>query len=227
MGAPCRKSKHSTPQEAERSYRPLSMSKFHAVMSYDSGTLSAPSMARIGYCRTSTDRQELSRQKKSLKAAGCDRIHEETASGKTLDRPVLNEVLEALEPGDVLVIHELDRLGRSMVQMLQVAEALMERGIGLVTLDGKLSTETMDPSIVKLIVGVLGYAAEMERKAIIKRTHEGREVAQAAGVKFGRKRTYTEGEANHVRELREAGLGYGTIAIKTGMTLSKVRRILA
>jgi len=98
-------------------------------------------MARIGYCRTSTDRQELQRQRKSLKAAGCDRIHEETASGKTLDRPVLNEVLASLEPGDVLVIYELDRLGPSMVQMVQVAESLMERSIGLVTLDGKLSTE--------------------------------------------------------------------------------------
>jgi len=204
------------------------MLEIHAEMSYDSGTLSTGLlMARIGYCRTSTDRQELSRQRKSLKNAGCEHIHEETASGKTLDRPVLNDVLEHLREGDVLVIHELDRLGRSMVQMLQVAEMLMERGIGLVTLDGKLSTETMDPSIVKLIVGVLGYAAEMERKAIIKRTHEGREVAQAAGVKFGRKRTYTEGEANHVRELRAEGLGYGAIAIKTGMSLSKVRRILA
>lgn len=183
-------------------------------------------MARIGYCRTSTDRQELSRQRKSLKTAGCDRIHEETASGKTLDRPVLNDVLEHLREGDVLVVHELDRLGRSMVQMLQVAENLMEAGIGLVTLDGKLSTETMDPSIVKLIVGVLGYAAEMERKAIIKRTAEGRDIAKAAGVKFGRKRSYSEGQANHVRELRAEGLGYGTIATKTSLTIGAVRRIL-
>lgn len=184
-------------------------------------------MARIGYCRTSTDRQELQRQRKSLKAADCDRIHEETASGKTLDRPVLNDTIASLEPGDVLVVHELDRLGRSMVQMLQVAESLMERGIGLVTLDGKLSTETMDPSIVKLVVGILGYAAEMERKAIIKRTEEGRAVAMEAGVKFGRKRSYSKGEENHVRELREQGLGYGTIATKTGLSLSTVRRIIA
>lgn len=184
-------------------------------------------MARIGYCRTSTDRQELARQRKSLKAAGCEQVHEETASGKTLDRPVLNEVLESLKAGDVLVVHELDRLGRSMVQMLQVAEGLMERDIGLVTLDGKLSTETMDPSIVKLVVGILGYAAEMERKAILKRTEEGRAVAMEAGVKFGRKRTYSEAEAKHVRELRDAGHGYGTIAKLTGKNISLVRRILA
>jgi DNA invertase Pin-like site-specific DNA recombinase len=184
-------------------------------------------MARVGYCRTSTDRQELQRQRKSLKAAGCAQIHEETASGKTLDRPVLNEVLESLQSGDVLVIHELDRLGRSMVQMLQVAEDLMERGVGLVTLDGKLSTESMDPSIVKLVVGILGYAAEMERKAILKRTEEGRAVAMEAGVKFGRKRSYSKGEELHVRELRASGLGYGTIATKTGLNISTVRRILA
>jgi DNA invertase Pin-like site-specific DNA recombinase len=185
------------------------------------------SMARVGYCRTSTDRQELGRQQRTLKASGCDRIHEETASGKTLDRPVLNEVLASLVEGDVLVVHELDRLGRSMVQMLQVAENLMDRGIGLVTLDGKLSTESMDSSIVKLVVGILGYAAEMERKAIIKRTEEGRVIAMEAGVKFGRKRSYSKGEENHVRELRATGLGYGAIATKTGLSISTVRRILA
>ena len=126
-----------------------------------------------------------------------------------------------------MVIHELDRLGRSMIEMLQCAEQLVERGVGLVTLDGKLNTELMDPSIVKLIVGVLGYAAEMERKAILKRTAEGRAVAQAAGVKMGRKRTWDEGLANTVRELRDEGAGYGTIGTKLGITASKVRRILS
>lgn len=183
-------------------------------------------MARIGYARCSTDQQDAERQLQSIRTAGVDRVYEEHASGKTLDRPVLQECLASLEPGDTLVIHELDRLGRSMIQMLQCAEHLMERGIGLVTLDGKLNTELMDPSIVQLIVGVLGYAAEQERKNIIKRTGEGRAIAQANGVKFGRKRTWSPGQANTVRELREQGHGYGTIATKLGITSSKVRRIL-
>lgn len=183
-------------------------------------------MARIGYARCSTTDQDATRQVQALEAAGCHPVHLEHASGKTLDREVLQQVLADLQPGDVLVVHELDRLGRSMVQMLQCAESLLERGIGLVTLDGKLNTETMDPSIVKLVVGVLGYAAEMERGAIIKRTTEGRKVAQEAGVKFGRKRTWDDGLANTVRELREQGLGYGTIATKLGISTSKVRRIL-
>ena len=183
-------------------------------------------MARIGYARCSTTRQDETRQVESLQKAGCDPIHVEHFTGGTLNREVFQQVLAELESGDTLVVHELDRLGRSMIQMLQCAEELMERGVGLITLDGKLNTETMDPSIVKLIVGVLGYAAEMERKSIIKRTSEGREVALKAGVKMGRKRTWDEGLANTVQELREQGLGYGTIGTKLGITTSKVRRIL-
>ena len=96
----------------------------------------------------------------------------------------------------------------------------------LVTLGWKLNTKLTDPKIVKLIAGVLGYAAEMERKAILKRTAEGRAVAQAAGVKMGRKRTWDEGLAYTVQEMRDQGLGYGTIGTKLGITASKVRRIL-
>ena len=183
-------------------------------------------MTRIGFARCSTGKQDETRQVQALEAAGCERIAVEHASGKTLEREVFQQLLSELKPGDTLVVHELDRLGRSMIQMLQCAESLVERGVGLITLDGKLNTETMDPSIVKLIVGVLGYAAEMERKSILKRTAEGREVAQAAGVKMGRKRTWDEGLASTVRELRGEGLGYGTIGTKLGISTSKVRRIL-
>ena len=183
-------------------------------------------MARIGLARCSTDQQDAARQVQALEAAGCNPVHIEHASGKTLEREVLQQVLSELQPNDTLVVHELDRLGRSMIQMLQCVEHLMERGVHLVTLDGKLDTERTDPSIVKLIVGVLGYAAEMERAAITKRTTEGRIVAQAAGVKFGRKRSWDQGLANTVGTMRAQGNGYGTIATALGITSSKVRRIL-
>ena len=97
----------------------------------------------------------------------------------------------------------------------------------MITLDGKLNTELMDPSIVKLIVGILGYAAETERKSTLKRTQEGRAIAIRNGVKMGRKRTYSPMVVDTVVELREQGLGYGTIAKKLGIHVSKVRRILA
>ena len=181
---------------------------------------------RVAYARCSTNQQDATRQLDALKAFGVDEIHSENASGKTLEREVFQKVLAGLQPGDTLVVHELDRLGRSMIQMLQCAEDLMERGIGLITLDGKLNTDSMDPSIVKLIVGVLGYAAEMERKSIAKRTEEGRAVAIRNGVKMGRKRSWDAGLANTVREMRDQGMGYGTIGTKLGIHASKVRRIL-
>ena len=183
-------------------------------------------MATVGYARCSTDQQDATRQVKALEAAGCDPVHLEYFSGKSLDRPLFQQVLADLQQGDVLVVHELDRLGRSMVQMLNCAEDLLERGVGLVTLDGKLDTRTMDPSIVKLIVGVLGYAAEMERSSLLKRTAEGRETAASNGVKFGRKRTWTPAVAATVMERRAQGEGYGTIAAAMGMSVSKVRRIV-
>ena len=183
-------------------------------------------MATIGYARCSTDQQDATRQVKALEAAGCDPVHLEHFSGKSLDRPLFQQVLADLQRGDVLVVHELDRLGRSMVQMLNCAEDLLERGVGLVTLDGKLDTRTMDPSIVKLIVGVLGYAAEMERSSLLKRTAEGRETAASNGVKFGRKRTWTPAVAATVMDRRAQGEGYGTIAAAMGMSVSKVRRIV-
>lgn len=181
---------------------------------------------RIGYARISTTEQNLDRQTQALEAAGCEEVRTETASGKTFDRPVLQQLLRDLQPGDVLVVHELDRLGRSMLQMLQCVEDLLTREIGLVTLDGRLNTETTDPMIVKLIVGILGYAAEVERNTILKRTREGRELARANGVRFGRKRTWTPALASTVNLMHSQGMGMGTIAKALNISTSKVQRIL-
>ena len=147
-------------------------------------------MAIWGYWRTSTTEQDSERQQKSLKEAGCDRIYGDQTTGTSAygDRPELSKCMDGLRNGDTLVIHELDRLGRSMVEMLVQVNGLIERGVAIKTLDGRLDTATMPEELVKLVVGVMGYAAEMELKGIKKRTAEGREVAKNRGVKFGRKR---------------------------------------
>ncbi len=181
---------------------------------------------RVGYARISTHEQSIERQTAALKGAGCDRVEVETGSGKTLDRPVLIATLESLNTGDTLVLHELDRLGRSMIQMLVETERLMERGIHIVTLDGRLNTEVTDPMIVKLVVGILGYAAEMERKAILKRTSEGITMAKANGMVIGRKRSWTDAMARTAMTLRQEGKGYGTIASALGIPKTTVRRML-
>lgn len=182
---------------------------------------------RLGYARISTQDQSSERQLQTLEAAGCDQVEIETASGKTLDRPVLKAVLEHLQQGDTLVLHELDRLGRSMIEMLVTVENLLDRGIHVVTLDGRLNTEVTDPSIVKLIVGVLGYAAEMERKAIIKRTQEGRAISRANGIPQGRKREWTDAMALTAWSMREQGAGYGKIGKALGIPRTTIRRMLS
>ena len=134
--------------------------------------------------------------------------------------------MDALREGDTLVIHELDRLGRSMVEMLVQVNGLIERDVHVKTLDKRLDTSAMPEELVKLIVGVMGYVAEMELKSIKKRTAEGRAVAQSRGVKFGRKLTYTPQQAAQVLRMRAEGQGYGTIGAAMGMAASKVRRII-
>ena len=181
-----------------------------------------------GYWRTSTAEQDSERQEQSLREAGCERIYGDQITGTSAygERPELSRCLDGLRDGDTLVIHELDRLGRSMVEMLVQVNGLIERGVAIKTLDGRLDTASMPEELVKLVVGVMGYAAEMELKSIKKRTAEGREVAKNRGVKFGRKRSYTPQQAAAVMEMRQRGDGYGTIASAMGMTTSMVRRII-
>ena len=185
-------------------------------------------MAVWGYWRISTVGQDPQRQCQSLKEAGCERIYGDQVTGASSyrERPELCRCLDGLREGDTLVIHELDRLGRSMVEMLVQVNNLIERGVAIKTLDGRLDTTSMPEELVRLVIGVMAYATEIELKAIRKRTAEGREVAKSRGVKFGRKRAYTPQQAATVMEMRQRGHGYGTIASAMGMSSSMVRRII-
>ena len=113
-----------------------------------------------------------------------------------------------------------------MVEMLVQINGLIERGIHIKTLDKRLDTASMPEELVKLVVGFMGYAAEMELKSLKKRTAEGRAVAKSRGVKFGRKKTYTEHQEAEVLKKRSEGEGYGTIARSLGMSRSMVQRIV-
>ena len=185
-------------------------------------------MAVWGYWRTSTDAQDQERQVKALTAGGCERLYGDKITGTSNygDREQLSRCLDGLRANDLLVLDELSRLGRSMVEMLVEVNALLERDVAIKTLDGRLDTTAMDKELVKLIVGVMGYAAEMELKHLKRRTSEGRAVARSRGVKFGRKRSYTPQQAATVMEMRADGDGYGTIAKAMGMSVGKVRRII-
>ena len=180
-----------------------------------------------GYWRTSTAEQDSERQEQSLREAGCDRIYGDQITGTSAygERPELSKCLDGLRDGDTLVIHELDRLGRSMVEMLVQVNGLIERGVAIKTLDGRLVTASMPEELVKLVVGVMGYAAEMELKSIKKRTAEGR--GCQVTWREVRQETHVHPTAGSSSD-RDAprGDGYGTIASAMGMTASMVRRII-
>ena len=135
-------------------------------------------------------------------------------------------LLDEIEEGSLLIVDELSRLGRTMVTMLVEVNKLLERGVKIKTLDGRLDTTTMPSEIINLIVGVMGYSAEMELLNIRRRTAEGREVAKSRGVKFGMKRKYNPHQIQEIMKKREQGEGYGTIARSLGMSRSTIASIV-
>ena len=157
-------------------------------------------MALYGYWRCSTNLQDQERQVIALKEEGVpeENIYGDKITGTSNygDREELSKCLEKLEQDDLLILEDMTRLGRTMVNMLVEVNNLIERGVYIKTLDGRLDTSVMPEEIVRLIVGVLGYAAEMELQGIRKRCTEGRQIALSKGVKFGRKKKKYNGEKN-------------------------------
>ncbi len=187
-------------------------------------------MTIIGYWRTSASEQDGERQVRALKEAACQKIYGDQMVGSTLygerQTPELSRCIAGLKDSDLFICEDLGKLGRSMVEILVRVNDLIERGAYLKTLDGRLDTSLMPDEIVRMIVSVMGYVAEMELKNIKSKAFEGRLIAQSRGVKFGRKRTYDESQIAKIMEKRIQGQGYGTIAKELGMSRSMVQRIV-
>jgi DNA invertase Pin-like site-specific DNA recombinase len=184
-------------------------------------------MAQIGYARCSTTHQDTTAQLDALAHAGVDQVFSEYISGAApyAERLQLQAAIAACQPGDVLLVAKLDRLGRSMQDCVSRAADLLESGIHIRTLDGRVDTLALG-KMAKLVIGILAAAAEIERELIIERTEEGRQRALAAGVKFGRKRGWKAEQASHVQELVASGLSHRQVAARVGLSASTVRRML-
>ena len=187
-------------------------------------------MALYGYWRCSTNLQDQERQVIALKEEG---VPEENIFGDKItgtsnygDREELSKCLDLLQQDDLLILEDLTRLGRTTVTMLVEVNKLIERGVYIKTLDGRLDTSLMNEEIVRLIVGVMGYASECELKGIIRRTSEGRAVAKSRGVKFGAKRKFDKYQIQEIMDKRKQGQGYGTIAKSLGMNRATVQKIV-
>jgi DNA invertase Pin-like site-specific DNA recombinase len=137
----------------------------------------------IGYARVSTDDQDLAGQRRRLEAAGAFRIFEDVISGKTFERPGLAGLLTFVRPGDTLAVVRLDRLGRSLRELLDVVETLKKQGVALLSLEEKIDTSS---AAGELVFHVFGAIAQFERRLIAERTRDGMIAARAKGSKPGR-----------------------------------------
>lgn len=182
---------------------------------------------KIGYARVSTTGQDHSTQLEKLKAEGCEKIYSEKQSGKSADdRAELQKAINKLREGDVFVITKLDRLARSMGDLLNLIKAIEAEGASFKVLDQEgIDTTT---SHGRLMMNILGSIADFERDLINARTAEGRKAAKAKGVKFGRKAKLTDDQVKSLRvDVAEGHLSKQAIAEKYGIARNSVYRLAA
>lgn len=153
---------------------------------------------RIGYARVSTLDQNLALQRDALTEAGCEKIFIEQMSGAVTDRPALREALEYARSGDTLIVWKLDRLARSMKQLIETIEGLRLRGIGFRSLTEAIDTTTAQGVLVFHMFSAL---AEFERALIRERTRAGLAAAKRAGRTGGRPAKLTEDDLDVARTL--------------------------
>ena len=139
---------------------------------------------RIGYGRVSTTDQHPEAQRDALEAAGCDQIFIDKLSGKLASRPELDKALVALRDGDHLVITKLDRLGRSLRNLMDLSDLFRERGVALEVLDQGIDTST---PVGEMFFHILGAIAQFEHSLMVERTKQGLEAARARGRTGGQK----------------------------------------
>jgi DNA invertase Pin-like site-specific DNA recombinase len=152
---------------------------------------------KIGYARVSTGDQHLDLQRDALTKAGCTVVYEETASGKSATaRPELAQCLKALRLGDTLAVWRLDRLGRSLPDLVHIVTDLEARGVVFESITEKIETGS---ATGKLVFHVFASLAEFERNLIRERTRAGLDAARARGRLGGRKPSL---DAKQIREIK-------------------------
>ncbi len=156
----------------------------------------------IGYARVSTNDQETNAQVAALKNAGCDRIYQEKASGGRWDRPELHRLLDQLRKGDVLVVWKLDRLSRSLRDVLIIMEQLGEAEAGFRSLTEAIDTTT---PAGRMMMQMVGAFAEFERAMLRERTKAGLESARRAGRIGGRRPKLTTQQQNEIIKMVSKG----------------------
>lgn len=162
---------------------------------------------RIGYIRVSTLHQHTERQEDKLPEMNVEKVFIEKASGKNRNRPQLKAMIDFVQPGDVVVVSELSRLARSVMDLYQIAKELKEKGASLESLKEDID---LNSATGKLTFGIMAIMAEFERDLLLERQKEGIQAAQARGKKWGAEIQYGKDE----RQLHEVFTNYTNKKIK-------------
>lgn len=175
----------------------------------------------IGYARVSTQDQNLELQLDALTKAGCQKVFEDTISGSRADRPGLGKALDMLREGDTLVVWKLDRLGRSVKQLVELVSALHKQNVQFKSLTDSIDTVT--PS-GRFFFHVMASLAEMERDLIVERTRTGLDVAKRLGRKGGRKPKMTDSKIESAKKLLASGVPPKDVAKNLGVSVPTLYR---
>lgn len=177
----------------------------------------------IGYARVSTPEQDLTPQLAALSDAGCEKVFSDKASGAKANRAGLTDALSHARAGDVLVVWKLDRLGRTMKGLVDLAADLADRKIGLRSLTDGIDTAG---TAGKLVFHIMAAMAEMERDLIRERTTAALIVAKREGRVGGRKTVMTPKRIEAARKLLASGMTAREIAPTIGVSVATLYRHL-
>ena len=178
----------------------------------------------FGYARVSTTKQHAEAQLELLQGAGCDETFIEVQSGANRHRPQLEKLLTGLREGDTLVVVKLDRLSRSLQDLLAIAQKIEKQGAHLRSLQDPL-IDTTNPN-GKLIFGMFAVLAEYERDLIRARTLEGLAAARARGQRLGRQEALNQEQKDNLITLRHSGQSLRQLARTFGISKTTVVRYL-
>ena len=175
----------------------------------------------IGYARVSTQDQNLDLQLEALTKAGCKKVFDDKISGSRAERPGLTKALELLREGDTLVVWKLDRLGRSVKNLVDLISELHRQGVQFKSLTDAIDTGT--PS-GRFFFHVMASLAEMERELTVERTRAGLELARQLGRKGGRKRQMTDSKIESAKKLLASGTPPRDVAKNLGVSVPTLYR---
>jgi DNA invertase Pin-like site-specific DNA recombinase len=176
----------------------------------------------IGYARVSTADQNLDLQLDALKREGVKpaRIFTDKASGGPgVERPGFKAAIQACRKGDTFVVWKLDRLGRSLLEVLEVCQRLERKGAGLLVITDKIDTTT---AMGRFVLHILAALAEMERGLIVERTKAGLAAAKARGRVGGRRRTVTDAQVDEAIRLLRLDTPPSEVAKAIGVSVSLI-----